>query len=315
MLEDMQLRGFAARTQEAYLLAVCQLAKYYHKSPDQINEEELRQYFLFLKNEKQASRSTCTLALCGIKFFFQHSLGKEWKTFDFLRPPKENKLPVVLSVEEVGRILSCVHRQRYRVCLTTIYACGLRLLEGVHLQVKDIDSGRQMLHISQGKGGKDRYVPLPSACLERLRRHWLTHRNPVWLFPALREDWRKSEEASQPMNESGVQRAFSAAVKESGVHKKATVHSLRHSYATHLLEAGVHLRIIQSYLGHASPATTAIYTHLTSTTDAQTSDTITKWWQVCGLRTGGYLSPIWFRLSPKICRRPAAQPSPGDEGH
>jgi len=276
MLEDMQLRGFAARTQEAYLLAVRQLAKYYHKSPDQINEEELRQYFLFLKNEKQASRSTCTLALCGIKFFFQHSLGKEWKTFDFLRPPKENKLPVVLSVEEVGRILSCVHRQRYRVCLTTIYACGLRLLAGVHLPVKDIDSGRQMLHISQGKGGKDRYVPLPSACLERLRRHWLTHRNPVWLFPALREDWRKSEEASQPMNESGVQRAFSAAVKESGVHKKATVHTLRHSYATHLLEAGVHLRIIQSYLGHASPTTTAIYTHLTSTTHTQTSDKINE---------------------------------------
>jgi len=169
MIEDMQLHGFAERTQEAYLLAVRQLAKHYHKAPDQINEEELRQYFLFLKNEKHAARATCTIALCGIKFFYERTLGREWKTFAFLRPPKEKKLPVVLSVAEVGQVLGCVHRQRYRVCLTTIYACGLRLLEGVHLQVKDIDGERQLLHICQGKGGKDRYVPLPSACLTARR--------------------------------------------------------------------------------------------------------------------------------------------------
>ncbi len=268
MIEDMQLHGFAIRTQEAYLSAVRQLAKHYHKPPDQINEEELRQYFLFLKNEKQAARNTCTLALCGIKFFFEKTLRRDWKTFEFLRPPKEKKLPVVLSVAEVGRVLACVHRQRYRVCLTIIYACGLRLLEGVHLQIKDIDGERQLLHISQGKGGKDRYVPLPSTCLKMLRQHWLTHRNPLWLFPSPFED------AHQPMNESGVQRAFCAALQESGIHKKATVHTLRHSYATHLLEAGVNLRIIQSYLGHASPSTTAIYTHLTSITETQSRQTI-----------------------------------------
>jgi integrase/recombinase XerD len=270
MLEDMQLRGLAKRTQEAYLHAVRQLAKHYHKPPDQIGEEELRQYFLFLKNEKHAARNTCTIALCGIKFFFQHTLGREWKTFELLRPPKEKKLPVVLSVEQVKRVLVCIHRSRYRVCLTTIYACGLRLLEGVRLQVKDIDGGRQLLHISQGKGGKDRYVPLPSACLQLLRQHWLTHRNPVWLFPS------SLEQSNQPMSESGVQRAFRAAVHASGIHKEATVHTLRHSYATHLLEAGVNLRIIQSYLGHASPKTTSIYTHLTSVTEAQTRDTIEK---------------------------------------
>ncbi len=268
MIEDLQLHGFAERTQEAYLLAVSQLAKHYRKSPDQINEEELRQYFLFLKNEKHAARATCTIALCGIKFFYERTLGRAWKTFEFLRPPKEKKLPVVLSVAEVGQVLGCVHRSRYRVCLTTIYACGLRLLEGVHLQVKDIDGGRQLLHICQGKGNKDRYVPLPEACLKLLRGHWLTHRNPVWLFPS------SMKEGEQPMNESGVQRAFRAAVRESGVHKSATVHTLRHSYATHLLEAGVNLRIIQSYLGHASPATTAIYTHLTSITETQTRHTI-----------------------------------------
>jgi site-specific recombinase XerD len=270
MIEDMQLRGFAVRTQEAYLSAVRQLAKHYRKAPDQINEEELRQYFLFLKNEKHAARNTCTIALCGIKFFFERTLGREWKTFEFLRPAKEQKLPVVLSVSEVGRVLGCVHRQPYRVCLTTIYACGLRLLEGVRLQVKEIDGERKLIHVHAGKGGKDRYVPLPETCLQLLRLHWMTHRDPLWLFPSSRED------QDQPMSESGMQRAFRAAVQEAGIHKKATVHTLRHSYATHLLEAGVNLRIIQSYLGHASPKTTSIYTHLTSITEAQTRDTIEK---------------------------------------
>jgi len=270
MIEDMQLRGFAARTQEAYLLAVRQLARHYHKSPDQINEEELRQYFLFLKNEKHVARATCTIALCGIKFLFERTLGREWKTFEFLRPAKEKKLPVVLSRAEVRSILARVRRRPYRVCLTTIYACGLRLLEGVQLQVTQIDGARQLLHIELGKGGKDRYVPLPSACLKMLRQHWLTHRNPVWLFPSPLED------SNQPMSESGMQRAFREALKAAGIHKPATVHTLRHSYATHLLEAGVNLRIIQSYLGHASPKTTSIYTHLTSITEAQTRDTIEK---------------------------------------
>ena len=276
MIEDMQLRGFAERTQEAYLSAVRQLAKHYRKSPDQIDEEELRQYFLFLKNEKHAARNTCTIALCGIKFFFQHTLGREWKTFDFLRPQKEQKLPVVLSVEEVSRVLKRVRLYHYRVCLTTIYACGLRLLEGTRLQVRDIDGQRKMLHIHQAKGNKDRYVPLPEACLNRLRQYWLTHRNPVWLFPALREDWLGSQKARRPMSESGVQRAFRAALRECGLHKKATVHTLRHSYATHLLEAGLNLRIIQSYLGHASPATTAIYTHMTQISTERTAQTINQ---------------------------------------
>jgi site-specific recombinase XerD len=270
MIEDMQLRGFAARTQEAYLNAVRQLAKHYHKPPDQIDEEELRQYFLFLKNEKQAARASCTIALCGIKFLFERTLGREWKTFEFVRPAQEKKLPVVLSIAEVRRVLSCVHHLRYRVCLTTIYTCGLRLLEGVQLQVTDIDGARQLLHIHQGKGGKDRYVPLPAGCLQLLRGHWLTHRHPLWLFPS------PLKATNQPMNASGVERAFRAAVKEAGIHKHATVHTLRHSYATHLLEAGVNLRIIQSYLGHASPKTTSIYTHLTSITEAQTRDTIEK---------------------------------------
>jgi len=275
MIEDIQLRGLSPRTEEAYVRAVRQLAEYCRKSPDKISQEELRGYFLYLKNTRKVSRSTQTIALCGIKFFYEHTLERSWHTLDLVRPAKERKLPVVLSVEEVGRILDCIHRQRYRVCLTTIYACGLRLLEGVRLQVRDIDSQRNMLHIHHAKGNKDRYVPLPQACLNMLRQYWRMHRNQVWMFPS-------PNKHSRPMNESSLQRALRAAVSESGVNKKATVHTLRHSYATHLLEAGLNLRIIQSYLGHASPATTAIYTHLTSVTEAQSLDTIdelvTKLW-------------------------------------
>jgi site-specific recombinase XerD len=257
MIEDMQLRGFVARTQEAYLLAVRLLARHYQKSPDQINEEELHQYFLYLKNEKHASRSTCTIALCGIKFFFQHTLGREWKTFELVRPPKEKKLPVVLSLAEVRCILGLVRRQHYQACLYTIYACGLRLQKGLHLQVTHIDSDRLLLHVCHGKGGKDRYVPLPKPILEMLRQYWITHRNPVWLFPSA------FQSGKNPIEASGVQRAFRAALHESGISKLATIHTLQHSWATHLLEASINLRIIQEYLGHASPTTTAIYTHLT----------------------------------------------------
>jgi site-specific recombinase XerD len=273
MIADLQLRGLAVRTQESYVQAVSQLAAHYHKSPDQINEEELRQYFLFLKNVRHVSRSTHTLALCAIKFFYEHTLKREWHTLDFARPAKEQKLPVVLSMQEVGQILNCIRFARYRVCLTTIYACGLRLLEGVSLQVKDIDGQRKMIHVRQGKGGKDRYVPLPDSVLIMLRQYWAIHRNPLWLFPSIRA-LLAPEQISQFMHETGVQKAFRAALQESGVKKDATVHTLRHSYATHLLEAGVNLRVIQGYLGHASPRTTAIYTHLTAVVNTQASETI-----------------------------------------
>ncbi|MFZ5534576.1 MAG: tyrosine-type recombinase/integrase [Patescibacteria group bacterium] len=257
MMEDMQLHGFAKRTQDSYLRAVRQLAEYYNKPPDQISEEELRQYYLYLKNVKKASRSTMTLALCGIKFFYERTLQREWATLDLVRPQQEKKLPVVLSVEEVRQILARVRCRRYRVCLSTIYACGLRLQEGLYLQVGHIDGARGMVHVCHGKGGKDRYVPIPQAVLEMLRQYWGTHRDTVWIFPSARQTDKG------PMDASGLQRAFKAALRESGIQKPATVHTLRHSYATHLLEAGFNLRIIQAYLGHASPTTTAIYTHLT----------------------------------------------------
>lgn len=258
LIDDLRLRGYADRTVEAYVRAVAQLAQFHHVSPELLTEEQVRQYFLHLTTVQQVARGTFTIAISGIKFFYQQTLGRAWTVLDVVRPKGEKKLPVVLSRDEVWQILAGVRTPVYRVCLTTIYGCGLRLTEGLRLQIPDIDSARMLLHI-HGKGGKDRYVPLPEATLALLRAHWRTHRNPLWLFPTT----PLNDPTRGPISGASLQSAFHRAVQESGVHKKAHVHTLRHSYATHLLEAGVHLRLIQEYLGHSSPSTTAIYLHLT----------------------------------------------------
>src|SRR3972149_3681177 len=264
LIDDLQLRGYADRTVEAYVRAVVQLARFYHAAPDQLTEEQVRHYLLHLTTVQKVARGTHTIALCGLKFFYQHTLGREWTVLKVARPKGERKLPVVLSREEVWRILDCVRLPVYRACLTTIYACGLRLMEGARLQVPDVDGDRKLVQI-HGKRRKDRYVPLPDATLELLRAHWRTHRNPLWLFPTITRSHAGvlSDPAVGPISRASLQSAFVRAVKGSGAHTRAHVHTLRHSYATHLLEAGVNLRLIQEYLGHNSPQTTAIYTHLT----------------------------------------------------
>jgi integrase/recombinase XerD len=272
MLEDMQLRGLSPITQRCYVQAVQHFAQYCGKSPDLISEEDLRHYFLYLRNDKRVARSTATVALCAIKFLYEHTLQRTWPTLALIRPPKEHKLPTVLSVDEVQRILGAVRRAPYRVCLTTIYAAGLRIREGVQLTVPQIDSARLLIHIQGGKGGKDRYVPLAPRVLTLLRAHWRTHRHPVWLFPAR---W-SGHAATTPMAVEGVGRAFRAALAACAIQKPATVHTLRHSWATHLLEAGVNLRVIQTWLGHTSPRTTALYTHLTGKTEAHATEAINQ---------------------------------------
>jgi site-specific recombinase XerD len=162
MIEDLQLAGMAGRTQEAYVRGVRQLAEHYDRSPDLITEEEIRQYFLYRMNETQWSRSAATIALCGIKFFYEVTLKKNWTVLEMVRPKKQHQLPVVLTMEEVHKILSHVKLLRYRTCLATIYSCGLRLNEGTHLEVRDIDGKRMVVYVRQGKGAQDRYVPLPA---------------------------------------------------------------------------------------------------------------------------------------------------------
>ena len=264
MIHDLQLRGYSDRTVEAYTRAVRQLAQFYHASPDQLTEEQVRQYLIRLTTVQKVARGTHTIALCGIRFFYAQTLGRAWPVLDVARPKHTTKLPVVLSRGEVWRILADVRLAVYRVCLTTIYACGLRLTEGAQLQVPDIDGARKLLHI-HGKGGKDRYVPLPDATLQLLRDHWRTHRNPLWLFPTSTRSGVAplNDPSVGPISRASLQSAFVRAVKQSKLRKRAHVHTLRHSYATHLLEAGVNLRLIQDSLGHTSPHTTAISTPLT----------------------------------------------------
>ncbi len=268
LLDDLQLHGLAAKTQDAYVRAVRQLAEYYHRSPDQISEEELRQYLLHLQRDRHVASSTFTIALCGLKFFYERTLHRTWTLFELARPAETSRLPVVLSTAEVRRVLQAVRLQPYRVCLTVLYASGLRLREGLGLEVADLDGARGLLHIRQGKGQQDRYVPLPAHALDQARQYWATHRDPRWIFPAR---WHATASrggpAPHPMDPSSVQKAFRAAVQAAGISKPATVHTLRHSYATHLLEAGVDLRVIQVYLGHRSLKTTARYTHLTEPTE------------------------------------------------
>jgi len=276
MIEDMQLKGYSERTQEMYVRAVRQLAEHYDRSPDEITEEELRDYFLYNKNVRKWSRTASTISLCGIKFFYEKTLKRNWTTLRFVRPPKEKKLPVVFSTEEVRRVLDNVYMNRHRVCLATIYSCGLRLQEGTHLKISDIDSARMYVHIHQAKGNKDRLVPLPQRTLEMLRAFWKTHRNPVWLFPSPARGGSKSSTTKEPMPKSSIQIALKQALRKSNIHKLASVHTLRHSYATHLLERGVDLRLIQEYLGHASPVTTMIYTQLTQRAQKPASEIINQ---------------------------------------
>jgi site-specific recombinase XerD len=277
MLQDMQLCGFSERTQECYLRSVRLLAQHFNTPPDQITEEQLRQYFLHIKNIKKWKRATVTIALCGIKFFFTKTLRRQWTLFDLVRPQHEKRLPVILTRDEIRRILECVRFQCYRTCLLTIYSCGLRLLEGCTLKVSNIDGQRMLIHVEQGKGAKDRYVPLPKRTLLELRNWYKTHRNPTWLFPAGgRGRHTDFGNAMVPTGKTNVQDAFRDALRKSGVNKRASVRTLRHSYATHLVELGVNLRLVQAYLGHMSPKTTAIYTHLTDVAKNQANRIINR---------------------------------------
>jgi len=247
-IEDMQLHGYSQRTIDAYVRAVRQLAEHYRKSPDQITEEELRQYFLYNKNIRKWSRVASTISLCGIKFFFEKTLKKEWTTFKLVRPPKEKKLPPILSLKEVRAILNNTRMDYHRACLTAIYSLGLRLQEGTHLQVADIDSDRMFVHIHHGKGNKDRFIPLPKRSLEILRQHWQTHKNPKWLFPAPGRGQIHMPEADKSMPTTSIQNAFRDALQKTNISKP--------------VEAGVEFRFVQEYLGHSDPRTTMIYTSL-----------------------------------------------------
>lgn len=264
MIHTLQLNGKGERTQQAYTRSVRMLTQFYGKTPDLLTEQELQDYFLHRKNVNRWSSKTMRICYCGIRFFYQNVLHRSWHILGILRAQNERRLPAVLSTEEVRSVLARVKTAHNYAYLSTVYSCGLRLQEGLHLEVSDIDSSRMMIHVHRGKGAKDRYLPLPQSTLHLLRRYWATHRHPHLIFPARGRNGKGAKQALTPMAKSSVQGAFRRAKFETEIHKKGVaIHTLRHSYATHLLEAGVNLRVIQRYMGHAQLETTMLYLHLT----------------------------------------------------
>ncbi len=257
---EIKLQGKSPKTIDSYARSLRRLLNYFDCHPQELTQDDLKLYFEELVSSR--SWSTVRVDRWGLRLFWERILKKEWHWPDIVRPPKVKKLPDILSVEEVDRIMATLDRFRFRVCLFTIYSLGLRLSEGVNLKVEDIDSARMLVHIRNAKGNKDRMVPLPKQTLSLLRRYWVTHRNPTLLFPSVHLGKWKTGRTQNPMDRAGVQAAFKLALGDCNIHKKATVHTLRHSYATHLVETGVNLRLIQEFLGHSSPNTTVIYARL-----------------------------------------------------
>lgn len=264
MHDDLQLAGLGQGTQKVYLGAIRQLAAHFHQAPDRLSEEQVREYLLYLKNGKRLAPSSLNVAASAIKFFYSHTAPRDWKTLQKLRIPRSNTLPDVLTISEVHQLIDAVHRPYIQIFFWTVYSLGLRLNEALHLQVGDIDRQRMLVHVHLGKGAKDRYVPLPRRTLDLLGKQWLTHRDPRWLFPAHKSDSSPVVPAARPMEPANFQAAMRQVVKELKFRKAITIHTLRHSYATHLLEAGLNLRLIQQYLGHSSLRTTMIYLHVTA---------------------------------------------------
>ncbi|MBU4314722.1 MAG: site-specific integrase [Actinobacteria bacterium] len=263
-MRALQLAGMSQRTQECYTRSVRMLADFYNNPPDQITEAQLQDYFLHRRNTDKWSAATMRICYSGIKFFFLNVLQRDWHTLALIHANREQKLPTVLSLDEVRSILAAVSTPQNKAYLTAVYSCGLRLHEALYLQVSDIDSDRMHIHVHRGKGAKDRYVPLPETTLNILRSYWKLHRNPVWIFPRLGRSGKEGPAATIPMNKSSVQGALRRVLKQLKLKKRISIHTLRHSYATHLLEAGVNIRRIQQYLGHHSLNSTMVYLHLTT---------------------------------------------------
>jgi integrase/recombinase XerD len=255
MDDDMLARGFADRTRESYVWAVTGLARFYKRSPDQIADAEIQAYVVHLLRDRQLSWSTCNIVVSGLRFFSHLTLKRDRTTFSIPSPRQSGRLPVVLSREEVQRLLTHATNQKYRTILMTAYAAGLRLSEVLHLQVPDIDSARMTIRVAQGKGGKDRYTVLSARLLEALRAYWRLYHPTGWLCPG------KGDE--RPMDPSSVQKAYLTAKRRAGLTKPGGIHTLRHCFATHLLESGVDLHTIQRLLGHGHLSTTTRYFQLT----------------------------------------------------
>lgn len=267
MSQDLKLSGKAERTHDGYLREVRKLACYYNLPPDQLSEQQVGDYLLNLINECKYAPGTLKVSYNGIKFFFTNTCPRDWDVLNKLRIPKQTTLPDVLTIDEVHSIIGATRQHHNAAFFWTAYTLGLRLEEGLKLQVGDIDSKRMMVHVHRGKGAKDRFLTLPESTLYVLRGYWATHRNAKFLFPANGRSRKSASTSTRPMSGSAVQGCMQRVVKALRLTKNISPHTLRHSIATHLYEAGVSLIWIQKFLGHSNLQTTLIYLHLTE--DAQ----------------------------------------------
>jgi integrase/recombinase XerD len=264
MIDDMQVRNLSLHTQASYVLQVSQFARHFGRSPDKLGPEHIRAYQVYLTNDKKLAPASIHVAVAGLRFFYRVTLKKEWTFREVLPLPKKpQKLPVILSPEEVLHFLGCVEHIRHRVILTICYAAGLRISEAVRLMPTDIDSRRMVIRVVQGKGQKDRYVMLSARLLEILRSYYKAVRPKDWLFPG--------SQPGQPITKDAVEEACRKAHRASSLAKPVTPHSLRHAFAVHLLESGTDVRTIQLLLGHRSLATTARYLRIATNKVCSTS--------------------------------------------
>jgi integrase/recombinase XerD len=257
MIDAMKLRRYSPRTQESYLAAVSSLAKYYRTAPDQLDFEKIKAYLLHLNVERALSWSTCNVVISAFRFFYSEVLG--WEKVSLSLPPrkKPKTLPVILSRRELDRLFACAGAPRNRALLMTTYAAGLRVSEVVKLKLADLDSQRLMIRVEQAKGAKDRYTILSPSLLAELRLYWKLYRPSSWLFPSSRDPQRQ-------MDTGTAQKIYYQAKLRAGLSRGQGIHTLRHCFATHLLEAGLDLRTIQSLMGHASVTTTMRYLQIRS---------------------------------------------------
>ena len=263
MLEDMQIRNLTDNTQLSYLQQISSFAKYHHRSPEQLGPEEIRAYQVHLTTERKLAPGSLSTIAAALRFLYKVTLKREWVDAEIPLPKKPFKLPVILSREEVAHFLESIASLKHRTLLMTAYAAGLRVTEAARLKITDIDSQRMMIRVEQGKGQKDRSVMLSPHLLEILRSYWKVTRPEVWLFPG--------DIPGQPIGRSAVEQACQKALRVSGIKKPVTPHSLRHGFATHLLEAGTDVRKIQLLMGHRSLATTARYLKVATATVCATT--------------------------------------------
>jgi site-specific recombinase XerD len=274
----VQSKSLRGRSKAEYLRQVRKLAERHPKrSLKQLSERMVFDHLIYLRDQQKLRPSTLNQAVVALRLFYRDYLGRNWPLWEAFEIRRDQPLPVVLSRAEVQALLNAVRENRFKAVLALIYHCGLRVGEAVRLRPCDIDGARKVVRVIDGKGGRNREVPIAQEMLERLRRYWCFHRNRGWLFPAVGRGWRERcktlqtamAAANGPMSVSSVQAALRIVVAGAGIKKAATCHSLRHSFATHLLESGVSIRQVSSYLGHASLSSTLIYLHVTEMSEGK----------------------------------------------